>query len=144
MHLNYILCVGVLVLSSTVINVLLSATATVILVDRYNANGLDLNRNFPDYFVTNQAEVQMETKAVMDWLKRFQFVLSANLHGGTMVANYPYDNLPGGQFIIVLSLCVCICLSVCGSLSVCLYVFVCMSFSVCVLSVLFWAYLLTV
>lgn len=64
---------------------------------RYNANGLDLNRNFPDYFVTNQAEVQMETKAVMNWLKLFQFVLSANLHGGTMVANYPYDNLPGGM-----------------------------------------------
>jgi hypothetical protein len=64
---------------------------------RYNANGYDLNRNFPDYFVTNPAELQVETKAIMDWLNRYQFVLSGTLHGGTMVANYPYDNLPKGM-----------------------------------------------
>ncbi|XP_075065612.1 carboxypeptidase M [Mixophyes fleayi] len=59
---------------------------------RYNAKGFDLNRNFPDAFETNTAEIQPETQAVMDWIKSENFVLSANFHGGAMVASYSYDN----------------------------------------------------
>ena len=58
---------------------------------RTNANGYDLNRNFPDRFMGNPRKIQPEVKAIMDWSKREHFVLSANLHGGDLVANYPYD-----------------------------------------------------
>jgi len=66
-------------------------------IGRYNMNGLDLNRNFPDYFAHNHHEIQKETRLIMDWLTQYQFVLSANLHGGTLVANYPYDNYPNAR-----------------------------------------------
>ncbi|XP_072033505.1 carboxypeptidase D-like [Amphiura filiformis] len=60
---------------------------------RYNRNGYDLNRNFPDYFEENDTPIQAETQAIMDWIETESFVLSANLHGGALLANYPYDNL---------------------------------------------------
>lgn len=61
---------------------------------RTNANGVDLNRNFPDQYGTNKfnEKQEPETKAVMNWTLSIPFVLSANLHGGTLVANYPYDD----------------------------------------------------
>lgn len=62
---------------------------------RENANGFDLNRNFPDFFVAQRykpEEEQQETRAVRVWIDKIPFVLSANLHGGALVASYPFDN----------------------------------------------------
>lgn len=64
---------------------------------RANANGIDLNRNFPDFFAQgkyNSDEEQPETRAIRLWIDKTPFVLSANLHGGALVASYPFDNQP--------------------------------------------------
>ncbi|KAI8441905.1 hypothetical protein MSG28_005582 [Choristoneura fumiferana] len=65
-------------------------------VGRENAHGIDLNRNFPDQFgpTSDNQKMEPETKAVIDWSLSIPFVLSANLHGGSLVANYPYDGNP--------------------------------------------------
>lgn len=64
---------------------------------RENANKVDLNRNFPDQFdVFNRKKMyedrEKETIALMNWIMENKFVLSANLHGGAVVASYPYDD----------------------------------------------------
>ncbi|KAM7289328.1 uncharacterized protein ISCGN_029458 [Ixodes scapularis] len=64
---------------------------------RCNARGVDLNRNFPDYFETQTEIEQPETTAVRRWIHEMPFVLSANLHGGAEVASYPFDNLPNAE-----------------------------------------------
>jgi hypothetical protein len=89
---------------------------------RANAKGIDLNRNFPDldkYYYEYKSEAkerfdhlieeaseeinqihkdcqgkpfQPETLAVSKWITSIPFVLSANLHGGDLVVNYPFDD----------------------------------------------------
>lgn len=68
--------------------------------DRYNANGVDLNRGFP--LITDgsknmfqggpldAATREPEVKHVMKWMAQNGFVLSADLHSGEEVVIYPY------------------------------------------------------
>uniref|UniRef100_A0A158R4K0 Peptidase_M14 domain-containing protein n=1 Tax=Syphacia muris TaxID=451379 RepID=A0A158R4K0_9BILA len=79
---------------------------------RKNANGVDLNRDFPDLdkvfyeltdtgvprydhlldLIRDTTKHQPETQAVGMWLLSLPFVLSANIHEGDLVANYPFDS----------------------------------------------------
>ncbi|XP_047983263.1 carboxypeptidase SOL1-like isoform X1 [Salvia hispanica] len=61
---------------------------------RGNANNIDLNRDFPDQFFHMNDDMdlrQPETKAMLKWMKDIHFTASATLHGGALVANYPWD-----------------------------------------------------
>lgn len=61
---------------------------------RYNANGVDLNRNFPDPQDGNHPDGnpwQAETLAEMNFMFSNPIHLSVNIHGGAEVVNYPWD-----------------------------------------------------
>ena len=79
---------------------------------RFNANGSDLNRSFPHYgedftddWYDDEAGIDWEAyptevQHVMAWTLDNGFVLSANMHTGELVANYPYDagvDIPSGM-----------------------------------------------
>lgn len=62
---------------------------------RGNGNYTDLNRNFPDIVRDRESTPtgrQPEVQHVMKFQAGRQFALSANFHGGTVVANYPWDS----------------------------------------------------
>ncbi|MFN2370861.1 MAG: M14 family zinc carboxypeptidase, partial [Candidatus Krumholzibacteriia bacterium] len=74
---------------------------------RSNANGVDLNRNYPEPAGTHPFAEQ-ENLAYMDYALDHSFVVSQNGHGGALVVNYPWDytytRAPDDAALIALSL----------------------------------------
>ena len=64
---------------------------------RYNANNVDLNRNYPNPFGSSQSPLQPENQAMINYVSSHHFRLSANLHGGAEVMNYPWDSFTSAQ-----------------------------------------------
>lgn len=61
---------------------------------RGNANGIDINRNFPDPADGQHPDGnpwQIETIAFMNYANLMAFTMSANFHGGAELFNYPWD-----------------------------------------------------
>jgi hypothetical protein len=64
---------------------------------RYNAHGVDLNRDFPDRITDandDPAGREPETQANMLFVYDHSPVMGANYHTGTLVVNYPWDSVP--------------------------------------------------
>ncbi len=62
---------------------------------RYNANGVDMNRNYPDPHGSQHPDGEpyaQETQWFMQLAQDIPFVMGANYHGGAEVVNYPWDN----------------------------------------------------
>jgi hypothetical protein len=62
---------------------------------RQTSEGRDLNRDFPDPSAFEPDDTTgraVETQAMMTFLRKHRFTLSANLHSGAEVVNYPWDH----------------------------------------------------
>ena len=68
---------------------------TVMGATRYNGNGVDLNRHFPDFddgpHPDGADHYENEAQWMMDLAQEYLFTMSANYHGGAEVMNYPWD-----------------------------------------------------
>jgi len=71
-----------------------SGNQSVLGATRYNANWVDLNRNYPDPEDGPHPDGnawQPETQIFMNFASARRFSMSCNIHGGAEVCNYPWD-----------------------------------------------------
>ncbi len=59
---------------------------------RGNANGVDLNRNYPNPVNDPTSAQQTETTAMINFTDTINFIMSANMHGGIELVNFPFDS----------------------------------------------------
>ncbi|XP_015238976.1 PREDICTED: inactive carboxypeptidase-like protein X2 [Cyprinodon variegatus] len=45
----------------------------------------------PDWYLSKNASVALETRALIAWMEKMPFVLGGNLQGGELVVTFPYD-----------------------------------------------------
>ncbi len=66
--------------------------STVAGATRGNINGVDLNRNYPNPVNDPWHAQQVETTAMINFTDTMNFVMSANMHGGIELVNFPFDS----------------------------------------------------
>lgn len=66
---------------------------------RANANGVDLNRNFPLVGQPSKDSQEPEVQSIMEFASRHHFTMSATLHGGSEVFNFPWDSWTESQHL---------------------------------------------
>jgi hypothetical protein len=71
--------------------------STVYGATRGNINGVDLNRNYPNPVLDPVDEMQEETFVMIQFVDTMDFVMSANMHGGIELVNYPFDSWISSQ-----------------------------------------------
>ena len=65
---------------------------------RYNGNGEDLNRTYPNPFnahrtyETQYNATEIENKAMIQYMNEHHFVIAACMHGGAEILNFPWDS----------------------------------------------------
>jgi len=59
---------------------------------RGNANSVDLNRNYPNPVSDPVNPQQPETTAMIEFADTMNFIMSANMHGGVELVNFPFDS----------------------------------------------------
>jgi hypothetical protein len=64
---------------------------------RSNANGVDLNRNYPNPVNDPWQSQQPETTAMINFTDTINFIMSANMHGGIELLNFPFDSWKSWQ-----------------------------------------------
>ena len=70
---------------------------------RYNGNGEDLNRTYPDPFNTRRSydvqynATEQENKAMIQYMNAHHFVMAACMHGGAEILNFPWDSYTSSQ-----------------------------------------------
>lgn len=67
---------------------------------RFNANSQDLNRNYPSVLPDSPdltEALEPEIQAMIDFVSTQNFSLSANMHGGIELVNYPFDSWKSSQ-----------------------------------------------
>ncbi len=64
---------------------------------RSNINGIDLNRNYPNFVNNPWQDEQPETTVMRNFTDTLNFIMSANMHGGIELVNFPFDSWTSSQ-----------------------------------------------